>query len=104
MQGVVDFVRVNLTCLVDIDGDLSNGVVGVCENIFGSALRDDVPAPNPISAIEHEAAHLQEYSFPPLRRFEAREDRRYGSNVIKYPLLVSCRTGMHIPGILPLYV
>ena len=78
----------------DIDGDLSNGAVEFCGYRLGGVLKDGVPAPNPTSALEHAAAHRQECSRPPLRRFETREDRIYGSDVVKHPLLSSYRTGI----------
>lgn len=66
----------------------------VCGHILGGTLKDGVPAPNPTSAFEHAAAHPEKCSRPPLLRFETREERRYGSNVVKHPLRASCRTGI----------
>lgn len=95
LQGVVDLVRVNARCLVDIDGDLSNRAVEVCGHILSSALKDySVSASDPTSALEHAAAHPQECIRPPLRRFEKREGKRNDSDVIKHLLLASCRTGI----------
>lgn len=93
-HGIVDLVRANVTCPADIDGDLSNGAIVVNGHILSGAFKDGVPPANPTSVLEHAAAHPQECSRPPLRRFKEREDRRYGSDVVKYPPLESCRSGM----------